>query len=136
MKTWAAMYGLTWLVFLEIIVVLFPQFGYTVNIAIHASLGVAIPALAFLIYRGLRSTPCPERIKLISRTALTMAIVDGLLGLALLRWSPLSLGSSLTSVITFLHVGIALAVITQASSSATAFDMWEEKEFVTAGAPP
>jgi hypothetical protein len=32
-------------------------------------------------------------------------------------------------IITFLHLVIALAIITQASSVATAYDMWEEKEY-------
>jgi len=35
-----------------------------------------------------------------------------------------------------LHVGNALAIITQASSSATAYDMWEEKEFVVPSLSP
>jgi hypothetical protein len=30
----------------------------------------------------------------------------------------------------FLHMGTALAIATQAASTATAYDMWEEKEFV------
>jgi hypothetical protein len=36
----------------------------------------------------------------------------------------------LVDSINFLHVAVALAIITQAASSATAFDMWEEKEFI------
>jgi hypothetical protein len=35
----------------------------------------------------------------------------------------------------FFHVAIALAIITQASSSATSYDMWEEKEFNEGPAP-
>jgi len=31
--------------------------------------------------------------------------------------------------VTFLHLVTALAIITQASSVATAYDMWEEHEF-------
>jgi hypothetical protein len=32
-------------------------------------------------------------------------------------------------VVNILHLIIALAIISQASSTATAYDMWEEKEF-------
>jgi len=35
----------------------------------------------------------------------------------------------LVSVITFFHIVVALAIITQAASVATAYDMWEEHEY-------
>jgi hypothetical protein len=35
----------------------------------------------------------------------------------------------LVEVIIFIHIVIALAIITQASSVATAYDMWEDHEY-------
>jgi hypothetical protein len=71
----------------------------------------------------------PDRIKRITRTTWYLAIFQGVLGIALALGIMLSWGSLYASVVSFVHVVNALAIITQASSSATAFDMWEEKEF-------
>jgi len=35
----------------------------------------------------------------------------------------------LAQVVTFIHLMTALAIITQAASVATAYDMWEEHEY-------
>ena len=131
MKTWAAMYGIIWLAFLEIVLVLFLPFGYTINVAIHIIIAVAMLGLAFFIYRKVRVTSCPDRIKRITKTTWNLSILQAVLGLALLLGAAFQWGSLYATVVSFLHVGNALAIITQASSSATAFDMWEEKEFVT-----
>ena len=130
MKTWAAMYGIIWLAFLEIMLVLFLPFGYTIDVAIHIIIAVAMLGLAFFIYRNVRVTPCPDRIKRITKTTWNLSLLQAVLGLALLLGAALQWGSLYATVVSFLHVGNALAIITQASSSATAFDMWEEKEFV------
>lgn len=123
------MYGLIWLAFIEILVVLFPAFDYSVNIVLHGVLGVGILASSFYIQRAVRRTSCPDRIKRITKTTFSLAIFQGVLGLALAVGLALSWGSLYSTVINFLHVANAIAIITQASSSATAFDMWEEKEF-------
>jgi len=133
MRTWVAMYTVIWLAFFEILLVLFPAFGYTANITLHGILGIGILAFAFYIQRAVRATSCPARIKRIAVTTFALAIFQGLLGLALAAGIQLSWGSTYTNVMSFLHVGTSIAIITQASSSATAFDMWEEKEFQTAG---
>jgi hypothetical protein len=41
----------------------------------------------------------------------------------------LGIPSTMIFPISLIHLVIALAIITQASSVATAFDMWEEHEF-------
>lgn len=129
MKTWVAMYVIIWLAFLEIIQALFLHVGYTLDLAIHSVLGVGILAFAFYVQRKVRQTPCPDRIKRITRTTWSLAVVQALLGVGISVGVALSWGSLYATVMEFLHVAIALAIITQASSSATAFDMWEEKEF-------
>lgn len=129
LKTWAAMYGLIWLAFFEIILVLFPAFDSTIVLVLHSVLGVGILALAFYIQRAVRGTSCPDRIKRITRTTFGLAVFQGALGIALAAGMMLSWGVFYAAVVNFLHVANAIAIITQASSSATAFDMWEEKEF-------
>ena len=127
------MYAVIWLALFEILLVLFPVFGFTLNIVFHGILGVAILVFAFYIQRSVRRTSCPARIKRIVVTTFALAVFQGVLGLALFAGIELSWGSIYSDIISFLHVVTSIAIITQASSSATAFDMWEEKEFQAAG---
>jgi large-conductance mechanosensitive channel len=125
------MYGIIWIAFFEVLTALFLHLGNIIDDSVHVILGLALLGFAFYIYRHVRQTPCPERIKLITRTTWFLSIFQAVLGVALLVGTALSWGDIYAGVISFLHVGTALAIITQASSSATAFDMWEEKEFET-----
>ncbi|MDG6901172.1 MAG: hypothetical protein JRM80_04345 [Nitrososphaerota archaeon] len=129
MRTWVAMYTIIWLAFFEILLVLFPVFDFTINVTLHGILGVGILAFAFYVQRSVRRTSCPARIKRIATTTFALAIFQGALGLALVAGIELSWGSIFADITSFLHVATSIAIITQASSSATAFDMWEEKEF-------
>ena len=132
MKTWVAMYTLIWLAFLEIVFVLFSPLAYLFNVGIHAALGVGVLALAFYVRQKVRPSGCPARIKRITSTTLALAAVQGLLGVALAAGNAFSWGPTYAGVVSFLHVVNGIAIITQASSSATAYDMWEEKEFEVA----
>ena len=129
MKTWQAMYLIIWIAFFQILFILFSPFGEYADLAVHVPIAVAILVLAFISYRGVGQTACPDRIKRITKTTWILALFQGALGVALALGVMLVLGGLYTSVMGFLHVGNALAIITQASSSATAYDMWEEKEF-------
>ena len=131
MKTWQVMYVIIWAAFLQILFILFSPLGDSVDLAVHVPLAAAILVLAFISYRDVGQTSCPDRIKRITKTTWALALLQGVLGIALALGVILSWGSLYTSVVGFLHVGNALAIITQASSSATAYDMWEEKEFQT-----
>jgi heme A synthase len=93
--------------------------------------GLVVVATAWYAYNKVRKTSCPERIKRISKTSAILGIVQGVLGLILFVGVMLNFGGLFQNIILFLHVGNALAIITQASSSATAYDMWEEGEFLT-----
>lgn len=130
MKTWVEMYLIIWLAFLEIMLVMFLPVSYTINMIIHSILGVAILYFAYEIYHRVHLTSCPDRIKRITRVTWSLAVIQAILGIVLAIGIALSWGSLFSTVLAFLHVGNALAIITQASSSATAYDMWEEKEFV------
>jgi cytochrome b561 len=123
------MYLLIWVAFVEILIVLFPVIGTWLTYDLHLVIGVIVLGLAYLIFSRVRAIPCPDRIKRIIKATFGLAAFQALLGVAL--YGLLSVGVSGIAVdfINFFHVVVALAIITQASSSATAFDMWEEKEF-------
>ena len=123
------MYAVIWVAFFQILFVLFSPLGDAVNLAVHVVVAVVILGLAFTIYRDVGRTSCPDRIKRITRTTWYLAIFQGVLGMALALGAALSWGSVYSGVGGFLHVASALAIITQASSSATAYDMCEEKDF-------
>ena len=129
METWKAMYLIIWVAFFQILFIFFSPLGDMVNLAVHVVIAVAILGLAFVVYRGVGRTSCPARIKRITKTTWYLAIFQGVLGVALEVGIALSWGSIYVGLVSLLHVANALAIITQASSSATAYDMWEEKEF-------
>jgi hypothetical protein len=133
MKTWSAMYLVIWVAFFQILVILMgePLLGANITNALHDVIGVAVIALTWYSYSLVRKTACPDRIKRIQKTTRSMAIAGGVLGLILYAGMVFNLGSIFYGVFLFLHISIAIAIITQASSSATAYDMWEEKEYVT-----
>ncbi len=129
METWKPMYLIIWVAFLQILFILFSPLGDMVNLAVHVVIAIAVLGLAYTIYRGVGRTSCPDRIKRITKTTWYLAIFQGVLGIALALGVMLSWGSIYVELVSLLHVANALAIITQASSSATAYDMWEEKEF-------
>ena len=123
------MYLIIWVAFFQILFILFSPLSDELNLPVHVLIAIAILGLAFSIYRGVGRTSCPDRIKRITKTTWYLAIFQGVLGIALALGVTLSWGSTYVWVVILLHVANALAIITQASSSATAYDMWEEKEF-------
>jgi hypothetical protein len=94
-------------------------------IYLHFLVGLAVLVLAIMNYRGLTRTYAPDRLKRISKVTLGMAAFDGLLGIPLYVFT----NGTVHWAINLLHLVVALAIIAQASSTATAYDMWEEKEF-------
>ena len=136
MENWKNMYLVIWIAFLQILFILFSPLGDTLNLPVHVVIAIVILGLTFTIYRNVSRTACPDRIKRITKTTWYLAIFQGVLGIVLALGVVLSFGSIYVEVVSILHVGNALAIITQASSSATAYDMWEEKEFVVPSSPP
>ena len=80
MQTWSAMYGIIWLAYFEIILALFLPFDYIINLAIHAVIAVGLLGFAFYIYRNVRLTSCPDRIKRITRTTWNLSKFQAVLG--------------------------------------------------------
>lgn len=130
MKTWTVMYALIWVAFLQILVILFPVLGKNTTYYLHGAIGLVVVGIAIYAYSLVKRTLCPNRIKRISKTTAVLGVAQGILGLALFAGIMMNLGSTFQNIIVFLHVVNALAIITQAASSATAFDMWEDKEFL------
>jgi multisubunit Na+/H+ antiporter MnhF subunit len=136
MKTWALMYSLIWASFFQIFLIVFllsvipsSGFQYDLTIDLHVAIGIAVIFLAITAYRFVKETKCPDRIKRISKTTAILGGVQGLLGVILFALMHFNVSMNIVNFVLLLHVVNALAIIAQASSSATAFDMWEEKEF-------
>lgn len=129
MKTWTMMYLLIWVAFLQILIIMFPVLGSFPTYDLHLVVGVAVIGLAYTVYSRVSKTNCPARIKRITKTTAYLGVFQAILGLILYLVLRFAMGVPFTGFINFIHVAVAIAMITQASSSATAFDMWEEKEF-------
>ena len=123
LKLWASLYLLIWLAFAQFLVTALS--GVPSVIYLHFVVGLAVMAVAIVNYRGLMRTSAPDRVKRISKVIPGMAAFDGLLGIPLYLFRE----GTIHWAVNLLHLIIAVAIITQASSAATAYDMWEEKEF-------
>lgn len=138
MKLWASLYGMIWLVFVQI------WLGYTpiappVPLYLHIVLGIGVLALAAYNFVELRKSTCPGRIKRIARATLALALLMAVLGVLLYlnvgaNWN-IAWGISIGSGIHFLHFVNAMAILSQASAVAVVYDVWEEKEFLNSTAP-
>lgn len=132
MRLWGALYALIWVVALEFLLAMTPLgqpwVGY-----LHLALGFAIVAIAYRNFAGLRGSTVPGRVKRIGRIAYRMSIAAGVTGLLVFfdvgaSW-PLLFGVTFLGLLLFVHVFVALAIITQVAAAAIGYDMWEEKEF-------
>jgi len=130
LKLWVSLYLMVWLAFLEIILVWGPVSSIAPLAYAHVVLGVLIFAIAYSNSSKLRRTNCPDRVKRIVKATVALAAFEGLLGILLYVSKIWLLPDLVTMGVGFLHMGTALAIATQAASTATAYDMWEEKEFL------
>ena len=125
---WRQLYLIVWLTFLQIIIILLPSLGrYLVDP--HVILGLVILALAHYNYALLKRTSAPDRLKRIAKSTAALATFQIILGVILYANLRLNVAIPLVQIIIFVHLVMALAIITQAASVATAYDMWEEHEF-------
>jgi hypothetical protein len=123
LKLWVGLYLLIWLAFIQFFAALFwGAFGVPY---LHFVVGLAVLVLAIMNYRGLMRTSAPDRVKRISKVIPVMAALVGIVGIALFVFTDVTVHWA----VSVLHLFFALAIIAQASSTATAYDMWEEKEF-------
>lgn len=133
MKLWASLYLLVWVAVLAFPLGTIPDAGPVIPY-LHALVGVAIIALAYSNSTRLRASTVPGRLKRISAATLRLSVAMAVLGILL--WldvgSTVSLlaGRSVWDLLVFLHLLLALAVVTQAAAVAIAYDMWEDREFL------
>jgi len=135
MKLWMSLYGFFWLAVAQVLLgVLLATDGSGAGALpyLHAGVGAAVVAWAFLNFRAVRATRAPGRTK--RTAAATFGISVGMAGLGILLWLGVEAGASALGgfagdAVAFAHLLLALAIVTQAASTATGFDMWEEREF-------
>jgi len=121
---------MVWLAFLQIIiaVVNIPS-SIAIVIYGHVVLGLVILGLAHYNNAQIKKTQAPSRLKRIVKSTAMLATIQVLLGIPIFVSTMLIFSIPMVWIVSLLHLVIALAIITQASSVATAYDMWEEKEY-------
>lgn len=129
MLLWKALYGTVWLAFFSI--VLLPRWmGAYIGFPTHALLGLIMLFVTLSNARRLASMPVPSRLKRISKVisgfAIFQVVFGAALGLVMHLYPDIPY---IAPVLQGVHIVCALAILAQASSLATAYDMWEEKEF-------
>lgn len=128
MAIWKQLYAMVWLVFLQIVIILMPRFTlYLVDA--HVILGLAILALAHYNNAQMKHTEAPNRLKRITKSTAILATFQIILGIILYANLRMNVNVPLIEVIVVIHLVTALAIITQAASVATAYDMWENHEY-------
>ena len=138
MRLWAALYGAIWVVLVEFLLAMIPEWRPFL-IYLHAVLGFIIVFLAYSNFVNLRQTTAPGRIKRVASATFYLAVLMAILGPMVFfnvgaAWSIL-FGLTVWNLILFVHVVNAFAIITQMAATAIAYDMWEEKEFLQVTRP-
>jgi len=128
LSIWKLLYAMVWLAFLQIVIIILPQFTpYLVHA--HVILGLIILMLAHVDFAQIKKSDAPNRLKRIVKSTAILATIQPILGIILFANAVLNVDVPLVEVVSFLHLVTALAIITQAASVATAYDMWEEHEY-------
>lgn len=136
MKLWATLYLMVWISVLEFLLVFMVRIS---NLAvrfptdIHLLVGIGMLVLAQWNVMRLDKTNAPARTKRICKVTRMMIVLMGIFGILSYVSLPYRFDVAIpfTEFISFIHLLLGLTVIAQASSVATSYDMWEEKEFHT-----
>jgi hypothetical protein len=125
---WKKLYNTVWLAFFSC--VLIPRWiTPIIGVPLHIVIGLALLVMTQANKRQLAALPVPDRLKRISTVTAGLALLQVVCGVALgviHRFAPGVV--SISAVIRGIHIVCALAILAQASSVATGYDMWEEKE--------
>ena len=133
MPLWQRLYNTIWLAFFSCLLI--PRWLGVAGPPVHALLGVGLLVLAVTNARRLAALPVPARLQRISKATAGIAGLQAVSGLALGAVTRLAPSLPVVGpVLHGLHVVCALAILAQAASVATGYDMWEEKEI--GPAPP
>ncbi len=128
MPLWRRLYNTVWLAFF--CCVLIPRWmGSYVGLPVHVLLGILMLVITQKNVRSLAALPVPARLKRISKATAGFAIFQLAVGMALGGVMHLIPNVPFVApALRGLHVVAALTILAQASSTATGYDMWEEKE--------
>jgi hypothetical protein len=126
---WKKLYNTVWLAFFSC--VLIPRWmGSHAGFPVHALLGLILLVMTQINARSLAALTVPARLKRISKVTAGFAVFQLVNGLAMGGVSHLAPNLPFVlPVLRGIHLVCALAILAQTSSVATAYDMWEEKEF-------
>jgi hypothetical protein len=129
MRLWRKLYNTVWLAFF--CCVLIPRWmGPYIGLAVHVILGVLMLIVTQSNARGLSALTVPDRLKRISKVTAGFSVFQLITGIALGGVAHLAPHMPFISpALRGIHIVCALTILAQASSVATAYDMWEEKEF-------
>jgi len=129
MPLWKKLYNTIWLAFFSC--VLIPRWmGKYAGPPVHVVLGLAMLIIARANARSLAFLSVPPRLKRISAATAGFALFQVVGGLALGAVTHMFPNLPVVGpVLRGAHVVCALTILAQASSLATGYDMWEEKEF-------
>lgn len=138
MKVHQGLYGIIWLMLIDILIqskaIYFRYVEY-----VHMLLGTLTIILAFYNYSGVVRTAVPDRTKRITRTYAWFGVGQAVLGMAVYLIGKANVNDTLSicnmGIVRFLHLVMAIAMITQAAAAAISFDMWEDKEFLKETVP-
>ena len=132
MPLWSRLYGMVWLSFFAFLTIL-PPLSPALPALVHMLIGVAVIALAAANRSALGATAAPARLKRVARATLNMSIAAAVIGILLFVVRLYFWNDLVGGLFQLAHLAVAAAILTQAASVATAYDMWEEREFLPVG---
>ena len=128
MQLWRKLYNTVWLAFFSC--VLIPRWmGPYAGFPIHSFLGLLMAVVALSNASRLGALAVPDRLKRVSKVMAGLSCFQLIIGIAMGGVAHLAPHLPyVSSVLHGIHIVCALAILSQASSVATGYDMWEEKE--------
>ncbi|HTY63206.1 MAG TPA: hypothetical protein VMG30_13230 [Acidobacteriota bacterium] len=129
MQLWKRLYGVVWLAFFSCVII--PRWtGAKAGLWVHVVLGLAMLIMTLGNAKSLHALSVPSRLKRISKVTIGFAVLQVIcgLGFGVVKHYLPDLPAAMQAL-RIAHLVCALAILAQASSLATAYDMWEEKEF-------
>jgi hypothetical protein len=132
MELWRKLYNTVWLAFFSC--VLIPRWmGPYAGFPIHSSLGLLMAVVALSNASRLGALAVPGRLKRVSKVMAGLSCLQLIIGMAMGGVAHLAPHLPYVPRVLYgIHIVCALAILSQASSVATGYDMWEEKEFAPA----
>ena len=133
MKLFQRLYNMVWLSVATLMV--FPRWFGKWSAIVHVGVGLALLVLARANVKHLSALPVPERVLRIAKAVVATTTLVAVIGVIFggLKHYP-GIPEWAGAVAGGFHVFIGLAILSQSSSLATAYDMWEEKEIGPAAA--